>query len=80
MKAGLTKPAFRTYYALKASSAFSKGAHDEWNIIRVINERRRNEQRLGIPDQLPVLFDGRAVPAANSETVVSDGYVGKCKI
>ncbi len=80
MKAGLTKPAFRTYYALKASSAFSKGAHDEWNIIRVINERRRNEQKLGIPDQLPVLFDGRGVPAANSETVVSDGYVGKCKM
>ena len=80
MKGGLTKPAFRTYYALKASSAFSKGAHDEWNIIRLINERRRNEQRLGIPDQLPVLFDGRGVPAANFESVVSDGYVGKCKM
>ena len=77
---GLTKPAFGKYYALRASASVSRGAHDEWNIIRVINERRRNEQRLGIPDQLPVLFDGRGVPAANSETVVSDGYVGKCKL
>jgi hypothetical protein len=78
-KSGLTKAAFRTYYALKASSAFSRGAHDEWNIIRVINERRRNDSRLGIANQLPVLFDGRGVPAADSESTVSAGYVGNCK-
>jgi hypothetical protein len=79
VKAGLTKAAFRNYYALKASSAFSRGAHDEWNIIRLINERRRNDSKLGIADQLPVLFDGRGVPASDSESTVSDGYVGKCK-
>src|SRR5258706_696718 len=39
VQGGLTKSAFRNYYALKASSAFSKGAHDEWNIIRLINAR-----------------------------------------
>jgi hypothetical protein len=80
VKAGLTKTAFRNYYALKASSAFSRGAHDEWNIIRVINERRRTDPKLGVPNQLPVLFDGRGVPAADAETVVSEGYVGKCKM
>jgi hypothetical protein len=78
MQGGLTKSAFRNYYALKASSAFSRGAHDEWNIIRLINERRRNDSRLGMSNQLPVLFDGRAVPAADSESAVSEGYVGKC--
>jgi hypothetical protein len=80
VQGGLTKSAFRNYYALKASSAFSRGAHDEWNIIRVVNERRRNDSRLGIGNQLPVLFDGRGVPAADSEAAVSEGYVGKCKL
>ncbi len=80
VKSGLTKAAFRTYYALKASSAFSRGAHDEWNIIRVINERRRNDSKLGIANQLPVMFDGRGVPAADAESIVSEGYVGKCKM
>jgi hypothetical protein len=79
VQGGLTKSAFRKYYALKASSAFSRGAHDEWNIIRLVNERRRNDSRLGIGNQLPVLFDGRGVPAADSEAAVSEGYVGKCK-
>jgi len=80
VKDGLTKTAFRNYYALKASSAFSRGAHDEWNIIRAINERRRGDPKLGIANQLPVLFDGRSVPAADAETLVSEGYVGKCKM
>ena len=79
VQAGLTKAAFRKYYALKASSSFSKGAHDEWNIIRLINERRRNDSRLGIGNQLPELFDGHGVPAADAESSVSEGYVGKCK-
>jgi len=79
VQGGLTKSAFRNYYALKASSAFSRGAHDEWNIIRLVNERRRNDSRHGIGNQLPVLFDGRSVPAADSEAAVSEGYVGKCK-
>ncbi len=78
-QAGLTKAAFRKYYALKASIAFSRGAHDEWNIIRIVNERRRSESRFGIANQLPVLFDGRGAPPADSEAAVSDGYVGKCK-
>ncbi len=80
VREGLTKPAFLKYYALKASTAFSRGAHDEWNIIRVVNERRRNESRFGIANQLPVLFDGRGAALGDSESAVSEGYVGKCKL
>jgi hypothetical protein len=80
VKAGLTKAAFRNYYGLKSSSAFSRGSHDEWNIVRLINERRRAEQKLGTANQLPLFFDGRSVPAADAETTVSEGYVGKCKM
>ena len=75
---GLTKPAFRKYYALRASSSLSRGAHDEWNIFRAINEKRRSDGKLGTPSQIPVLFDGQAVAPPQGETGVSDGYVGKC--
>jgi hypothetical protein len=78
VQGGLTRSAFRNYYALKASTSFSRGAHDEWNIIRLVNERRRADNRLGVANQLPVLFDGRGAPAASMESAVSEGYVGKC--
>jgi len=64
VEGGLTKPAFRRYYALRASSNVSRGAHDEWNIFRMINERRR--------------ADGRGVNPTDAEASVSAGYVGKC--
>jgi hypothetical protein len=57
---GLTKAAFRRYYALRASSTVSRGAHDEWNIFKTINERRRADSKIGTTGQIPVLFDGRA--------------------
>ena len=75
---GLTKPAFRRYYALRASASVSRGAHDEWNIFRMLNERRRADGKLGAPNQIPVLFDGREVPPSEHEGSVSDGYIGKC--
>ena len=75
---GLTKPNFRKYYALRASSAVSRGAHDEWNIFRMINEKRRADSKFGTPSQIPVLFDGQAVAPPQGESSVSEGYVGKC--
>jgi len=75
---GLTKAAFRRYYALRASASVSRGAHDEWNIFRVINERRRGDSKFGTGNQIPILFDGRGLAPADSEAPVSDGYVGKC--
>ena len=77
-KGGLTKTMFRNYYGLRASTSASRGAHDEWNIIRTINERRRADPKLGAPNQITVLFDGRGIPLSIWETAVSDGYVGKC--
>jgi len=75
---GLTRSAFRNYHALKASTSFSKGAHDEWNIVRALNERRRAHDQFGIANQLAVLFDGMGVAPSSSEGVTSDGYAGKC--
>jgi hypothetical protein len=78
VQSGLNKAAFRRYYALRASAAVSRGAHDEWNIIRMLNERRRGDSKLGTGSQIPVLFDGRPVAPSDMETGISDGYVGKC--
>lgn len=78
VQGGLTKADFRRYYALRASSTVSRGAHDEWNIFRVVNERRRNESKFGTGNQIPVLFDGRSVPPADTEVSISEGYAGKC--
>ena len=77
---GLTKPAFRKYYALRASASVSRGAHDEWNIFRLINERRRADSKFGTGNQIPVLFDGRGLAPADSEAPVSEGYVGRCAL
>ena len=80
VKDGLSKTAFRNYYALKASTAFSRGSHDEWNIVRAVNERRRGDAKYGIANQLPVLFDGSGIAPSAWETSIADGYVGKCSI
>jgi len=77
---GLTKPAFRKYYAWRASASVSRGAHDEWNIFRLINERRRADSKFGTGNQIPVLFDGRGLAPADSEAPVSEGYVGRCAL
>jgi hypothetical protein len=75
---GLTKAAFRKYYAIRSSASVSRGAHDEWNIVRLINERRRADAKLGTGNQIPVMFDGHGIDPADSEAPVSEGYVGKC--
>ena len=74
----LTKAAFRRYYALRASATASRGAHDEWNIFRQLNERRRADAKLGASNQIAVLFDGHAMAPADAEVAVSEGYAGKC--
>ena len=78
VEGGLTKQAFLRYYALRASSTVSRGAHDEWNIFKLVNEKRRADPKLGAPAQIPVIFDGRGVNPTDQEAGVSDGYVGKC--
>ena len=80
VQSGLTKAAFRRYYGLRASTTVSRGAHDEWNIFRMLNERRRADSKFGTGSQIPILFDGRGLAPADAEAVVSEGYVGKCAV
>jgi hypothetical protein len=76
----VTKAAFRRYYGLRASATVSRGAHDEWTIFRLINEKRRADPKLGTGNQIPMLFDGRAAGPTEAEAPVSEGYVGKCPL
>jgi hypothetical protein len=80
VQGGLTKQAFRNYYALRASATVSRGAHDEWNIFRVINDKRRKDSKYGTPGQIPIVFDGMGVAPPHGETSLSEGYVGKCPL
>jgi hypothetical protein len=74
----VSKRTFRDYYALRASVAFSYGSHDEWNIARIINERRRGADDFGIASQLSILFDGRAAAPGAAEAPIASGDVGRC--
>lgn len=69
---------FQKYYAFRASVAFSYGSHDEWNIVRAINERRRADKEAGLANQLGVFFDGKAVSPEAFETSITAGKSGKC--
>ena len=62
------RQAFLRYYALRASSAYSSGAHDEWNIFVRINRKRP------LGEQVAMFFDGRPASPAEMETEVSPGY------
>jgi len=75
----VTPTGFRNYYGLRASVSFSLGAHDEWNIVGKINARRRADPKFGTGNQLPSLFDGRAVSSAQADQPMSTGYAGSCK-
>ncbi len=75
----LSKQGFRNYYVLRASVAFSKGSHDEWNIARLLNERRRASSEFGILNQIAILFDGRSVTPGGFEEPVAGGNKGSCK-
>lgn len=74
----LTRSGFRNYYGLRASVGFSYGSHDEWNIARTINERRRGATDYGIANQLAILFDGHPVTPGGYETPAAAGDVGRC--
>jgi hypothetical protein len=60
--------AFVRYYAMRASAAYSAGAHDEWNIFVRVNRKR------ALGDQVAIFFEGRAVSPAAMETEIAPGY------
>jgi hypothetical protein len=62
------RQAFLRYYALRASSAYSSGAHDEWNIFVRINRKRP------LGEQVAIFFDGRPASPPEMETEVAPGY------
>jgi hypothetical protein len=74
----ISRSGFRNYYGLRASVAFSLGSHDEWNIARLLNERRRGITDLGIAYQLAIFFDGRPVTPGDFENAAASGDVGRC--
>jgi hypothetical protein len=74
----VSKASFRNYYALRAAISFSYGSHDEWNIVRILNERRRGATRRGIADQIAVWFDGRAAVPGAYEQAIAAGDAGRC--
>jgi hypothetical protein len=74
----VTKIGFRNYYGLRASVSFSYGSHDEWNIVRLLNERRRGAENFGIANQLAIFFDGQPINPGEFENVTASGDVGRC--
>lgn len=74
----LNRTSFRNYYSLRASIAFSYGSHDEWNISRILNQRRRDSDQFGVGNQIAILFDGYGVSPGGFEEAIADGYVGSC--
>jgi hypothetical protein len=74
----VSRATFRNYYGLHASVAFSYGSHDEWNIARLLNERRRGSADFGIAGQLGIMFDGRAAAPGDFEAMIAGGDVGRC--
>ena len=63
-----TRHAFLRYYAMRASAAYSAGAHDEWNIFVKINRKRT------LGDQVALFFDGRPAGPAEMEMEIAPGY------
>jgi hypothetical protein len=71
---------FLRFYALRASANFSLGSHDEWAIVTLINEARRQHTITpdladgDVGDQIAAYFDGVQVDPASSQARVSRGY------
>ena len=76
--AAKTKTAFRNYYGLRASVSYSLGSHDEWNIARLINARRRGATEFGIANQLAIFFDGLPQTPGGYESPTAPGDVARC--
>jgi hypothetical protein len=75
----VSKVKFRAYYGLRAAISFSYGSHDEWNVARAIDAKRRAaDPTLGLADQLGIYFNGVAVAPALFEATVVPGNAGAC--
>lgn len=59
---------FLRYYAIRGSAAYSKGAHDEWNIIASLNLKR------SIGDDIAVYFNGSPIEPGDFDDSTDYGY------
>jgi hypothetical protein len=59
---------FLRYYGLRGSTIYSKGAHDEWNIVLGLNAKR------AIGDYIAVYFDGKPIEPGDYQVHVLAGY------
>lgn len=71
---GRRRDAFFRYYTIRAGVNFSFGSHDEWNIWRLLNERRRTSHREGLADQIAGYFEGGQIDPASATSPTSPGY------
>jgi hypothetical protein len=72
---------FRAYYGLRAAVTYSYGSHDEWNIARAINAKRREaDPKLGFAKELAIFFDGKPVPPPLFDTPTTPGTAGACPV
>ncbi len=65
---------FFRYYTIRAGVNFSLGSHDEWNIWRLLNERRRASGKYGISDQIAGYFEGRQIAPGATVVPTAPGY------
>ncbi|WGR73296.1 MULTISPECIES: hypothetical protein [unclassified Bradyrhizobium] len=80
LAAKVDKRSFRDYYGVRASVSFSYGSHDEWNIVRTINAKRRAaDSTAGFAKQMGVFFDEKPVAPGLLEVPVDVGNAGACK-
>ena len=68
------REAFFRYYTVRAGVNFSLGSHDEWNIWRLLNDRRRERLSRGIAHQIAGYFEGRQVDPAGFVGPTAPGY------
>lgn len=59
---------FVRYYGLRGSTIYSKGAHDEWNIVAGLNAKR------AIGEDIAVYFDGQPIEPGDYKDTVDVGY------
>lgn len=65
---------FFRYYTIRAGVNFSLGSHDEWNIWRLLNERRQASGKYGISDQIAGYFEGRQIAPGATVVPTAPGY------
>ena len=74
---------FFRFYAVRGSIAFSLGSHDEWNILRLLNEKRlqasesKTRPSGDVGELIAGFFDGRQVAPAAVAAAISGGYAFK---